>query len=437
MTGLPIIETKAGDVSAFIPTNVISITDGQVYLESDLFNSGVRPAINVGISVSRVGGAAQVKAMRKVSGTLRLDLSAYRELEAFAAFGSDLDAASKRALDRGSRLVELAQAAAVLAVPGRGAGRHALGGHPRSSGPGTGGGHPAVRVRVPAVPAAPAELAVGRAAGREGPVGRHRGRAEVGVRLLRRVVHHVVGQHPRARRQPPSRWTPPPSGRRRSRSGRPAPPAALVTARTQVGTDDERRRGREVRHGSTGKGPEAAGEERQVHPEDHQGAGADRDLADRQGAGARSLRTCRTPGASPTRSPLCPPCRRWTIRCSPSGRTRSGRASCWSPRIVGCAVATTPTRSRRPRSWLHCSAPRARSRCSTSSGVRAWRYYTFRRAPIAGVLDRFLRAPAVCQRRDRGPHRCWTRSWPARPARPPTALRGSTRSTWCRPISSR
>jgi F-type H+-transporting ATPase subunit alpha len=107
MTGLPIIETKAGDVSAFIPTNVISITDGQVYLESDLFNSGVRPAINVGISVSRVGGAAQVKAMRKVSGTLRLDLSAYRELEAFAAFGSDLDAASKRSLDRGSRLVEL------------------------------------------------------------------------------------------------------------------------------------------------------------------------------------------------------------------------------------------------------------------------------------------------------------------------------------------
>ncbi|MEO7125467.1 MAG: F0F1 ATP synthase subunit alpha, partial [Nakamurella sp.] len=107
MTGLPIIETKAGDVSAFIPTNVISITDGQVYLQSDLFNAGVRPAINVGISVSRVGGAAQIKAMRSVSGTLRLDLSAYRELEAFAAFGSDLDAASRRSLDRGSRLVEL------------------------------------------------------------------------------------------------------------------------------------------------------------------------------------------------------------------------------------------------------------------------------------------------------------------------------------------
>ena len=107
MTGLPIIETKANDVSAYIPTNVISITDGQVFLESDLFNQGVRPAINVGISVSRVGGAAQIKAMKSVSGSLRLDLSQYRELEAFAAFGSDLDDASARALGRGSRLVEL------------------------------------------------------------------------------------------------------------------------------------------------------------------------------------------------------------------------------------------------------------------------------------------------------------------------------------------
>jgi F-type H+-transporting ATPase subunit alpha len=107
MTGLPIIETRANDVSAYIPTNVISITDGQVFLESDLFNQGVRPAINVGISVSRVGGAAQIKAMKQVSGSLRLDLSQYRELEAFAAFGSDLDAASAAALGRGERLVEL------------------------------------------------------------------------------------------------------------------------------------------------------------------------------------------------------------------------------------------------------------------------------------------------------------------------------------------
>ena len=107
MTGLPIIETKANDVSAFIPTNVISITDGQCFLESDLFNSGVRPAINVGISVSRVGGSAQPKAMKKVAGQLRLNLAQFRELEAFAAFGSDLDAASKAQLGRGSRLVEL------------------------------------------------------------------------------------------------------------------------------------------------------------------------------------------------------------------------------------------------------------------------------------------------------------------------------------------
>jgi F-type H+-transporting ATPase subunit alpha len=107
MTGLPIIETKANDISAYIPTNVISITDGQCFLESDLFNQGVRPAINVGISVSRVGGAAQVKAMKSVAGRLRLDLAQYRELEAFAAFGSDLDAASKAQLERGARMVEL------------------------------------------------------------------------------------------------------------------------------------------------------------------------------------------------------------------------------------------------------------------------------------------------------------------------------------------
>ncbi|MEQ9999100.1 MULTISPECIES: F0F1 ATP synthase subunit alpha [unclassified Corynebacterium] len=107
MTALPIIETKANDVSAFIPTNVISITDGQVFLESDLFNQGVRPAINVGVSVSRVGGAAQTKGMKKVAGNLRLDLAAYRDLQAFAAFASDLDSASKAQLERGSRLVEL------------------------------------------------------------------------------------------------------------------------------------------------------------------------------------------------------------------------------------------------------------------------------------------------------------------------------------------
>jgi F-type H+-transporting ATPase subunit alpha len=107
LTALPIIETQAGDVSAYIPTNVISITDGQIFLEADLFYAGQRPAVNVGISVSRVGGSAQVKAMRSVAGRLRLDLAQYRELEAFAAFASDLDAATKRQLERGARTVEV------------------------------------------------------------------------------------------------------------------------------------------------------------------------------------------------------------------------------------------------------------------------------------------------------------------------------------------
>ena len=107
LTALPIIETQAGDVSAYVPTNVISITDGQIYLETDLFYSGVRPAINVGLSVSRVGGNAQIRAMKQVAGGLRLDLAQYREMAAFAQFGSDLDAATQRQIARGSRLVEI------------------------------------------------------------------------------------------------------------------------------------------------------------------------------------------------------------------------------------------------------------------------------------------------------------------------------------------
>jgi F-type H+-transporting ATPase subunit alpha len=107
LTSLPIIETQAGDISAYIPTNVISITDGQIFLESDLFNSGVRPAINVGNSVSRVGGSAQIKAMKQVAGTLRIDLAQYRELAAFAQFGSDLDKSTQNQLERGKRLTEI------------------------------------------------------------------------------------------------------------------------------------------------------------------------------------------------------------------------------------------------------------------------------------------------------------------------------------------
>jgi F-type H+-transporting ATPase subunit alpha len=107
LTALPIIETQAGDVSAYIPTNVISITDGQIFLEGNLFNAGIRPAINVGISVSRVGGNAQIKSMKKVSGTLKLDQALYRELEAFSKFGGDLDAATKNVIDKGARNVEV------------------------------------------------------------------------------------------------------------------------------------------------------------------------------------------------------------------------------------------------------------------------------------------------------------------------------------------
>jgi F-type H+-transporting ATPase subunit alpha len=107
LTALPIIETQAGDVSAYIPTNVISITDGQIFLETNLFNSGIRPAINVGISVSRVGGSAQIKSMKRVAGTLKLDQAQFRELEAFSKFGSDLDAATLAVLDKGSKNVEI------------------------------------------------------------------------------------------------------------------------------------------------------------------------------------------------------------------------------------------------------------------------------------------------------------------------------------------
>jgi F-type H+-transporting ATPase subunit alpha len=107
LTALPIIETQAGDVSAFIPTNVISITDGQIFLENNLFNAGIRPAINVGISVSRVGGNAQIKSMKKVAGTLKLDQAQYREMEAFSKFGGDLDPATKAILDKGARNVEI------------------------------------------------------------------------------------------------------------------------------------------------------------------------------------------------------------------------------------------------------------------------------------------------------------------------------------------
>ncbi len=200
MTGLPIIETKANDVSAYIPTNVISITDGQVFLESDLFNQGVRPAINVGISVSRVGGSAQVRAMRTVSGSLRLDLSQYRELEAFSAFGSDLDAASAAALGRGARLVELLKQPQYQPVPRRGAGPLDLPRHPRAPRHRPGGRRPALRAGVPRPRAPPPRGHPGRdprhrkalrRAGRADRAGR--GRVQEGIHGVRRLLGGAEG----------------------------------------------------------------------------------------------------------------------------------------------------------------------------------------------------------------------------------------------------
>ena len=157
LTGLPIIETKGNDVSAYIPTNVISITDGQIFLETDLFNSGVRPAINVGVSVSRVGGNAQTKAMKGVAGRLRLDLAQYRELEAFSAFGSDLDKASKAQLERGARLVELLKQPQYTPYPDRAPGRLDLGRHIRRGRRRPGRGHLEVRDGVPRLRRSPAQ----------------------------------------------------------------------------------------------------------------------------------------------------------------------------------------------------------------------------------------------------------------------------------------
>jgi F-type H+-transporting ATPase subunit alpha len=196
MTGLPIIETKGNDVSAYIPTNVISITDGQCFLETDLFNAGVRPAINVGISVSRVGGAAQPKAMRAVSGRLRVDLAQYRELEAFAAFGSDLDRASQQQLARGSPHGRAAQAAG-CPRRSRSATRSCRSGRapPGKLDDDRGARHPPLRGRATRVRRPRQARAVRDAGQRQGARGRHGGRAGAGGRGVQERVPavHVGG----------------------------------------------------------------------------------------------------------------------------------------------------------------------------------------------------------------------------------------------------
>ena len=221
LTALPIIETQASDVSAYIPTNVISITDGQIFLESDLFFSGVRPAINVGISVSRVGGNAQTKAMKKVAGKLRLDLSQYRDLEAFAQFGSELDPETQKALNRGERLVELLKQKEREPLSVGRPGRLDLLRHRRLPRP----DQNRARRRVPRRPADPPALREGRPAGadrgdRQARGGR-RGGAGRGDRRLRRRLRPRLR---RARRPARGGRVRPRSSPRRSARRRPAPP---------------------------------------------------------------------------------------------------------------------------------------------------------------------------------------------------------------------
>ena len=234
LTALPIIETQAGDVSAYIPTNVISITDGQIYLEPSLFYSGVRPAINVGISVSRVGGNAQISPMKKVAGRLRLELSQYRELEAFAQFGSELDPDTQATLARGERLVADPEPEGALAAPGRGAGRPDLRGDQRLPRPHRGrqGG------RVPRRPGpAPARRA-GRPARedrRRRLVRRDAGRGQEGGRRVHRRL-----------RLRPRRGGPPGGGGRLRARRRPRPPRRRRRRRRRRGG----RRGRYARAGA-------------------------------------------------------------------------------------------------------------------------------------------------------------------------------------------
>ena len=223
LTGLPIIETKGNDISAYIPTNVISITDGQIFLETDLFNSGVRPAINVGVSVSRVGGSAQVRALRSVSGRLRLDLAQYRELEAFSAFGSDLDRASKRSLERGARLVELLKQQQFAPFPVEqqvvDLGRHhgCPRRHPR-------GRHPPVRGRLPRPPGS------GQARDLRGDPrdGQARGRQHRGAAEGDRGVQEGIRLEREDRRGQRSRGRGCPEGRRGARVGQGSQAEAAV-----------------------------------------------------------------------------------------------------------------------------------------------------------------------------------------------------------------
>ena len=283
MTGLPIIETKANDVSAYIPTNVISITDGQIFLQSDLFNANQRPAIDVGVSVSRVGGAAQIKAMKSVSGSLKLELAQYRDMQAFAMFASDLDATTRRQLDRGSRLTELLRQPQYSPYPVEEQVVSVWAGTAGPDGRGAGRRRAALRARAAGLPAAQRQRRCSNI--RETKVF-----DDDTAEALREPDRGVQEGLPDLRGQAARRSR----GARAARRGRCQPgadrQAEALRRRTCEPGDHMPASLRELRQRRT-LGPD--------HQEGHPGDGADRVLPDHQGPAARSVRRAVRPRADP------------------------------------------------------------------------------------------------------------------------------------------
>ena len=322
LTALPIIETKAGDISAYIPTNVISITDGQVYVQDNLFKSGVRPAVDVGNSVSRVGGAAQIKSMKAVAGTLKLDLAQFRELEAFATFGSELDAVSKAQLERGYRLVELLKQPLNSPMPVEeqvvvDLRRHQAATSTTSPSPTSSASRPSCSSSC-----APATARCSRRSSTAGVPD------DLGDAIEAfKAQFKPAADAPRSR---PATSTPTSSARpRATRRWQRSELTGTVAARTGSAGDEaqpERASSeRGMRWLEAGAHPAGTHPQRPGDEEDHAGDGADRRVADRQGAAARRTPPCRTRRRSPRSSATSPPpAPARARRCSP-GATRCAR----------------------------------------------------------------------------------------------------------------
>ena len=393
MTGLPIIETKGNDVSAYIPTNVISITDGQIFLETDLFNSGVRPAINVGISVSRVGGSAQIRAMRTVAGPLRLDLAQYRELEAFSAFGSDLDARLASAqLERGARLVELLKQPQYAPFPVEQQVVSIWAGTTGAARRRPGRGHPPVRGRVPRLrrprqagrsttrscrPASSSDDTVDRAGG--------------GDRRVQEAVR-------RQRRQPRGQRAEAEAARGRTRAARRSRRKHRSPARTASQPSKSHHDGRGASRWAPSSGSSAGGSGRCSRPR----------RSPRRWSSSPPPASSRRSSASQAAAPYA---EEITARSSagrePASlhrRTRCSRTERENPRRAAVLVVTSDrglaggyssnALRAAERARRDCCARRARSPCPTSSAARASATTGSASREIAGELDRVLRAAA-------------------------------------------